>query len=79
MKNARNRAGVSYHQMLSALACLDVVALRSAGIQLARAANALLWILDHFFPLGNPADRSCHREQHGEHGGGKAECLQRDA
>src|SRR5579872_5993822 len=56
-----------------------VVAPRGAGVKLPRPPDLLLRILDHFFPLGNPADRTRNRKQHGEHGGGEAHRLERDA
>src|SRR5215470_12996382 len=56
-----------------------VVALRGTGIELARAPNLLMRVLDHFLPLRNPADGAGNREQHGEHRGGKTHSLERDA
>src|SRR6476646_7079802 len=49
-----------------------VVALGGAGIELARAADLLVRVFDHFLPLTDPADRAREREQHGEHGGREA-------
>src|SRR3972149_6042642 len=56
-----------------------VIPLRRTGVKLARAADLLVRVLDHFLPLRDPADRTRHREQHGEHRGGKAHRLERDA
>src|ERR1700733_4642915 len=56
-----------------------ILAQRFAGVELARAADLLLWILDHLLPLGDPADGARHREQNGEHVGREAHRLQRDA
>ena len=50
-----------------------------ADVELARAADALLGILDHFLPLGDPADRACDREQDRKHFDGEAHGSQRDA
>jgi hypothetical protein len=52
-----------------------IFATRRAGIELARAADLLARILDHLFPLRDPADRARDREQHGEHRGGEAHRL----
>src|SRR3712207_6996090 len=41
--------------------------------------RSLLRILDHFIPLGDPADSPRYREEHGEHRGRKSQRLQRDA
>src|SRR6266568_7916092 len=64
---------------LLALGDIDVVAARDAGIELARAADLLLRVLDHLAPLADPADGAGDREQHGEHRGREAHRLQRDA
>src|SRR5271167_2569096 len=56
-----------------------VLALRSAGIELTWAADLLAWILDHLFPLGDPADRARDGEQHGEHADREAHRLEGDA
>src|SRR6516164_8068988 len=50
-----------------------------AGVELARAADSLVRLLDHLLPLGNPADGARERKQHREHGGGKANGAQRNA
>ncbi len=63
----------------SALGNRHVVALGSADIELARAADALFRIFDHLVPLGDPADGAGERKEHGEHGRGEAQRLQRDA
>ena len=42
----------------------DVLAVGGADVELARTADLLLGILDHLLPLGDPADRARHREQH---------------
>ena len=36
-------------------------------------------IFDHFVPLSDPANCAGKSEENGEHGGGEAESLQRDA
>src|SRR5215470_4281848 len=56
-----------------------VVALRGTGIELARAPDLLLRVLDHFLPLRNPANGAGNREQHGEHRGGETHSFERDA
>src|SRR3984893_5346187 len=56
-----------------------VVARRRPGIELARTADLLARILDHFLPLGDPADGAGDREQRREHGGRKAHRLEGDA
>src|SRR5580704_8601900 len=53
--------------------------LRRAGIELARPAEFLVRVLDHFLPLRDPADGAGEREQHREHGGRKTHGAQRDA
>src|SRR3954452_22619974 len=58
---------------------VEVIATRDAGVKLARTADLLLWILNHLAPLADPADGARNRTQHGEHGGGEAHRLQRDA
>src|SRR5215472_1071404 len=65
---------------VSSLAPRDrhVVATRSAGIELARAPDLLVWVLDHLLPLRDPADGAGEREQHGEHGGRETHRLERD-
>src|SRR5258708_27323253 len=55
-----------------------VVARCRPGVELARAADLLARILDHFLPLGDPADGAGDREQHREHGGREAHRLERD-
>src|SRR3546814_15293316 len=57
----------------------QVVALGVAVIELARPADALLGILDHLAPLGDPADGARDGEEHGEHRGRDAHRLQDDA
>ena len=56
-----------------------ILAPRRAGVELARAADLLARILDHLFPLRDPADGAGEREQHREHRGREAHRLQRDA
>src|SRR5262249_29187619 len=56
-----------------------VLAWRRPGVELARPANFLTGILDHLFPLGNPAHGTRDRKQHGEHADRKAHRLERDA
>src|ERR1700676_2288884 len=65
-------------QALLALVDLDVIATRRAGIELARAADLLVRILDHLAPLADPADGARDREQNGEHRGRETHRLQRD-
>jgi len=52
-----------------------VVPAHGAGIELARTTDFLVRVLDHFLPLGDPADGARKREQHGEHGGRKTHRL----
>ena len=54
------------------------VAIRGAHIELARTADALLGILDHFLPLRDPADGARDSKQHGEHRHREAHGPQRD-
>ncbi len=54
-------------------------ALRGADVELARAADLLLGVFDHFLPLGDPADGAGDREQRREHRRREAHRLQRDA
>lgn len=54
-----------------ALGNRNVVALAGARIELARTADALLRIFDHFVPLCDPADGAGKSEENGEHGRGK--------
>src|SRR3546814_18186910 len=63
----------------AALVERQVVALGVAVIELARPADALLGILDHLAPLGDPADGARDGEEHGEHRGRDAHRLQDDA
>src|SRR5713226_2240324 len=60
---------------LLALVDIDVIAMRDAGVKLARAADLLMRILDHLAPLADPADGAGDREQHGKHRGGEAHRL----
>src|SRR5688572_7909353 len=53
----------------------QVIPLRRAGIELARAADLLGRVLDHLLPLGDPADGAGEREQHREHRGREAHRL----
>src|SRR5215471_10074718 len=52
-----------------------VIALGVSGVELTRAADLLLRVLDHFLPLRDPADGAGDREQNGEHCGREAERL----
>src|SRR5882757_8997956 len=61
---------------LLALGHVDVVAACDAGVELARTADLLMWILDHLAPLADPADGAGDREQHGEHRGRETHRLQ---
>ncbi len=45
-----------------ALVNSDVVAPRRTDVELARTADLLTWILDHFLPLRDPAGGARHRE-----------------
>src|SRR5215218_5138878 len=56
-----------------------VVAPRCAGIELTRPTDFLIRVFDHFFPLRDPAHRTGHRKQDGEHGGREAHRLERNA
>src|SRR4051794_33821527 len=56
-----------------------ILALRSAGVELARTADLLRRVLDHLLPLRDPADRAGQREKHREHGGRETHRLQCDA
>src|SRR5205085_11690333 len=56
-----------------------VIPLRRARVELAGTADLALRVLEHFLPLADPADRAGEREQHGEHGRGKAHRPQGDA
>src|ERR1039458_5886506 len=58
---------------------LHVIAAWCSAIELARTANLLVRFLDHFLPLGDPADRARECEQHGKHRGRDAHRLERDA
>src|SRR5262245_50296041 len=42
-------------------------AVRRAGVDLTRTANALLGIFVHLDPVGNPAGEAAHGEEHSEH------------
>src|SRR5690606_37764438 len=55
--------------LLRALALLDrrVVHVPGAGVDLARAGDLLLGVLDHLEPLRDPAGRPRDREDHREH------------
>src|SRR3954467_1804124 len=53
----------------------DVVARALARVDLARAGDLLLLVLDHLQPLGDPAARARDREQHGEHADRHLKCL----
>src|SRR4051812_36062323 len=70
---------LSSKQRLLPLVHCDVVAAGDAGVELARAADLLLRVLDHLAPLADPADGAGDREQHGKHRGREAHRLQRDA
>src|ERR1041385_852816 len=56
-----------------------VVALRRAGVELSRPPDFLLGILNHLFPLRDPANGACDREQHSEHRRGESHRLERTA
>src|SRR5699024_1759858 len=58
-----------------ALAHLLVGALGVAGVDLARAADLRLRVVDHLLPLGDPARQAADGEQHREHLGGEADGL----
>src|SRR6516225_9308403 len=68
-------------QSIALLSARDrhVVTLRGTGIELARAPDLLLRVLDHFLPLRDPANGAGNREQHGEHRRGETHSLERDA
>src|ERR1700678_909583 len=54
-----------------------VIALLRARVELTRAADLLMRILDHFLPLRDPADGAREREERREHAGREAQRLQR--
>src|SRR5580700_7321050 len=54
-----------------------VIALLRARVELTRAPDLLMRILDHFLPLRDPADGARKREQRREHAGREAQRLQR--
>src|SRR3546814_10637022 len=60
----------------SALFDRHIVALRRAGVELARATDLLRGVGDHLVPLRDPADGAGEREQHGEHLGREADGRQ---
>src|SRR5262245_43080800 len=45
----------------------DVLTLARTGVDLARAADLRLRILDHLFPVRDPAGQAAEREHHREH------------
>ena len=71
--------GIRLGQILPALVDRHVEAFARAGVKLARPADLLARILDHFLPLGDPAGGARNGEKHSEHGGREAHRLQRDA
>src|SRR5580704_3665277 len=75
----RRRAKAPSVERLLAPGYRQVVAARCPGIELARAPDLLIGVLDHLFPLGDPADGAGEREQHREHGGREAHGLEGDA
>jgi len=54
-------------------------ALGRAGVELARPADLVLGVGDHFVELGDPADRSCQREDRREQGDRDADRALDDA
>src|SRR5215213_4832256 len=65
----------AYLRPCSALADRHVFAGALARVDLARAGDLLLLVVDHLEPLGDPAARARDREQDGEHAHGHPERL----
>src|SRR5688572_26107471 len=61
------------------LAERDEGAVRGADVDLARATDALLRVLVHFNPVGDPAGKAAHGKKHREHADGDAEGAVDDA
>src|SRR5271168_1247415 len=74
------RPGLFSHSYAAELPLRDrhVVALCGARVELTRTADLLVRVLDHLFPLRDPADSARERKEHREHAGREAERLQRD-
>src|SRR5450631_1665035 len=58
--------------MGSAAADRNVLTFGPAHVQLTRAGNLQIWVLDHLAPLGDPARQPPEGEQDGEHLGGES-------
>src|SRR6185312_11124674 len=56
-----------------------VIPLGGAGVDLPRAADALLRVLHHLLPLADPAHGARYGEQRSEHAGGETHRLEDDA
>src|SRR5262245_5648411 len=61
--------------ILPALLLRDVVAGAGAEVDLPRPRDLLVRIVQHLFPLGDPAGRARNREEHREHVDGEAHRL----
>src|SRR5690606_22223008 len=64
---------------VSAILDIHVIAPRRAGIELARAGDAQVRMLEHLLPLRDPADGAGQREDRREHRGREADRLEDDA
>src|SRR5512134_561874 len=78
-QRSKPRSGPPAELRLLPLLDRDEVALGDAGVELARAADALLGVLDHLLPLCDPPHRAREREERREHRGREAHRLQDDA
>ena len=61
-----------------ALGRFQIVPLGRTDVKLPRTADLLLGIFHHFLPLGDPADRARHREQHCKHRGRETQRAKHD-
>src|SRR4051794_6609508 len=59
----------------SAAADAGVVALRVAGVDLARPADLAVTVVVHLAPVRDPARQSAEREQYGEHSRRETQCT----
>src|SRR5690606_15993361 len=57
---------------------VDIIAVGRTGIELARPADLLLRVVEHFLPLGDPADRARKRKDRREHRGGETHRVEND-
>src|SRR6185369_6726160 len=72
----RRRALYPYASCRLTLIDRHVIALGSAGVELARTADLLVGVGDHLIPLRDPAYRSSEREQRREHVGREADRIE---